>query len=627
MTIGEIRKKYLEYYVKREHIEIPSSAVVPENDPTTLFTSSGMQPLINYILGGKHPKGTRLVNSQKCFRAEDIKEVGDNRHTTFFEMLGNWSFGDYFKKEQLSWFFNFLVEELNVDPNKLYMTVFAGDKENKLPADVESVEIWENLLSSRGVTSKFVHIGSEEDGYARGMKEGERIFAYNSEKNWWSRAGVPENMPVGEPGGPDSELFYDFGTEHDVSFGKHCHPNCNCGRFMEIGNSVFMEYIKNKYGTFSKLKQQNVDFGGGLERIATIANDNSDIFLLDTMQILINELEKASGKQYKDGDKKDIYSFRIVADHVRGAVFMSDDGVVPSNKDQGYVLRRLIRRAVLFSDKLECKEGILAKLISIVIDIFKEQYPSLEKNKNTILQNIVAEEIKFRKTLKKGLREFEKIVSKSSTIIAEDAFILFTTHGFPLEITEELASERHINVDVEGFKTKMLEHQKISKSNSDKKFKGGLADNSDKTTALHTATHLMLAGLQKELGNHVHQKGSNITEERTRFDFTYNSKVERETLNRVEEYVNNAIKSGAKVSIEEMEKDKAQEVGVEGSFWEKYPDVVNVYTIEDEEGNIFSQELCGGPHVSTLNDIQGIFKIKKESSSSAGVRRIKAVLE
>jgi alanyl-tRNA synthetase len=627
MTPHDIRSAYLAYMQEREHAIIPSSSLVPENDPTTLFTGSGMQPMVPYLLGEKHPKGVRITNSQKCFRTEDIDEVGDNRHTTFFEMLGNWSFGDYFKEEQIEWMFEFMVNEVGLDPNKIYITVFGGDKENNLPADEDAPVVWKRLFEKKGIEAKVTNIGSEEEGYKRGMKAGERIFYYNAKKNWWSRAGVPSNMPAGEPGGPDSEMFYDFGTAHDVRFGEHCHPNCDCGRFVEIGNNVFMQYVKNEDGTFSELENKNIDFGGGLERIAAAAIDDGkggDVFKIDLLWGLIEKIQGLSGFSYEEKS----YAYRVIADHLRGAVFMIGDGVVPSNTDQGYFVRRLLRRAVRMGDVLGVGEAGLAGVVPVVTDMYKEQYPILHEKTAHIQEIVAGEEAKFRATLAKGLKEFAKIAQRSGGIVSgADAFVLFSTYGFPLELTQELAQEAGSTVDVAGFTQEMEQHQALSRKGAEQKFKGGLADSSEQTTMLHTATHLMLAGLRKFLGEHVHQAGSNITAERTRFDFTHPEKVPREVLDKVEVYVNEAISKGCTVAITQMNKDDAKAQGVEGSFWEKYPDVVNVYTVQDSEGNVYSRELCGGPHVEETAAIRGTFRIIKEEASSAGVRRVKAVLE
>jgi alanyl-tRNA synthetase len=643
MSGNEIRTKYLKFMERNGHVIIPSSALVPENDPTTLFTGSGMQPLVPYLMGETHPMGKRLTDSQKCFRAEDIEEVGDNRHTTFFEMLGNWSLGDYFKKDQLTWFYTFLVDEVGLDPARIYVSVFMGSDENGVPRDDESVEIWKGLMGARSVSHGVAVMGSEEEGGLRGMKDGERIFFYDSGKNWWSRAGKPQNMPIGEIGGPDSEVFYDFGTPHDTAFGPNCHPNCDCGRFLEIGNSVFIEYVKTQTG-FEKLPQSNVDFGGGLERIAAARNNDADVFKVDLLHNVIRFIEEHAGKKYDDHKT----AFRVVTDHMRGTVFMIGDDVLPSNTEQGYFVRRLIRRAVRYADMLSIPEGDLAHIAEIVIATYEAQYPNLRQKAATIVEAIKAEESQFRKTLTEGLKRFNKIdlhiqgtldkgpegkpvltqTGMTKVIGANHAFELFTTYGFPIELTEEIAKERGFTVDRAEFDAKMLEHRELSRKGAEQKFKGGLADNSEKVVMYHTATHLLLAGLRKELGTDVHQAGSNITGERLRFDFTYPERVSEEILRKVETYVNDAIKAGAEVTIETVPKSVAEtDPTIEGSFWERYPDEVKVYTVKNKDGVVYSRELCGGPHVENTGGITGTFKIVKEESSSQGVRRIKAILE
>ncbi len=641
---NDIREKYLSFMEKNGHAIVPSSALVPDNDPTTLFTGSGMQPMVPYLMGETHPKGTRIADSQKCFRAEDIDDVGDNRHTTFFEMLGNWSLGDYFKAEQIPWIAKFLFDEVGLSPEKFYITAFIGDESLGIPKDTEAAEIWQAVLAERGVSNGVGEMGSADDGAIRGMKDGERIFYYDAGENWWSRAGKPEKMPVGEIGGGDSEMFYDFGTEHDASYGEHCHPACDCGRFLEIGNSVFMEYLKTENG-FEKLPAQNVDFGGGLERIAAAANNDGDVFKIDLLWKVVEQIEELSGKKYED----DLHSFRVVTDHIRGAVFMISDNVLPSNTEQGYFVRRLLRRAVRFADILEIPEGELKNLAKSVIDTYKEHYTNLGDQEQLIIDAIAAEEAQFRITLEKGLKQFNKItlqfhvqttevdgkkvIDKTTkpvqkkAISAQNAFELFTTYGFPIELTEEIAEEKGLIVERDGFEELMKEHKEKSRAGAEQKFKGGLADSSDTVVQYHTATHLMLAGLRHFLGDHIHQAGSNITGDRMRFDFTHPEKVDRETLDQIQEFVNSAIKNGGEVSIDMMSKTDAEDdPTVEGSFWDRYPDEVKVYTMKTADGEIVSRELCGGPHVENLADIPGTFKIKKEESSSAGVRRIKAVL-
>jgi alanyl-tRNA synthetase len=619
MNSNDIRRKYLEFFKEKGHSIIPSSSLVPENDPTTLFVGSGMQPLLPYLLGQKHPMGSCLVNSQKSFRADDIEEVGDNRHTTFFEMLGNWSLGEYFKEQQLPWVFAFFTDELGLDPQNLYVTVFSGDSENNIPKDNESIAIWQRLFQEKGIVAKDIELGTEEKGYERGMQGG-RIFAYGVKKNWWSRSGIPGNMPAGEPGGPDSEVFFDFKTPHDEKFGKNCHPNCDCGRFMEIGNSVFMEYKKAENGSFQKLAQRNVDFGGGLERIAAAANNDADMFKGDLLFGVVKKIEELSGKKYEDN----LTSFRVVADHIRGACFMIADGVAPLNTDRGYFVRRLVRRAVRHADIIGIKEGTLALLAQSLIVSYQGAYQELENQKEEIEKNIQEEEQRFRATLQKGLREFEKLSTRN--ISGKEAFDLYQTYGFPLDITLELAREKGVDVDSAGFKQELKTHQETSRTAAAGRFKGGLADASYETTKLHTANHLLLAALRQVLGEHVHQRGSNITAERIRLDFSHPQKVNPEQLQQVEDLVNAKIQEGLDMAREEMPKEQAVKLGAEMEFGVKYGDVVSVYFARDKEGNAFSKEFCGGPHVKNTIELGG-FKIVKEESVSAGVRRIRAVLE
>jgi alanyl-tRNA synthetase len=636
MTINEVRTKYLKFFEGRGHTSIPSAPLVPQNDPTTLFTGSGMQPMIPYLLGEKHPLGTRITDSQKSFREVDIDEVGDNRHTTFFEMLGNWSLGDYFKKEQIGWMFEFLTKEIGIDPQNLYVTVFSGDPSINVPQDDESIDIWKSLFKTVGIEATFVAIGSEADGYRLGMSGG-RIFAYDVSKNWWSRAGVPSKMPLGEPGGPDSEMFYDFGTPHDPKYGAHCHPNCDCGRFMEIGNNVFMEYIKRESG-FEKLAQRNVDFGGGLERITAASNNNPDVFETDVFQEIISLLEHYSGKSYRDS--RYIRSFRIVADHMRAATMMLGDGVKPSNTERGYVLRRLIRRAAQHAQKLGVEidqgdESMLSRCAVIVIEKYKQAYSELDSEEvyQMITSEIWKEEKQFGRTLESGLKEFEKI-AKGGYISGADAALLFATHGFPFEMTVEISKERGIDVDEEGFKKEMEKHRELSRSGSEQKFKGGLADHSEKTTRLHTAHHLLLKALQTVLGEQVKQRGSNITQERLRIDFSYGQKMTKEQIAEAERIVNEKIAEELPVIRSTLPKDEAEKLGAEHEFGAKYPDMVSVYSVgpksateaAPEFGKAFSIEFCGGPHVQNTRELAGTFKIQKEEAVASGIRRIKAVL-
>lgn len=615
MNSEEIRDKYLKFFENKGHKIVPSAPLVPENDPTTLFTGSGMQPMIPYLLGEKHPAGTRITDSQKSFRSGDIEEVGDNRHTTFFEMLGNWSLGDYFKKEQIGWMFEFLTKEIGIDPNKLYITVFLGDDKNNIPKDTEAAKIWKEHFKTVGIEAKEVEIGSEENGYEVGMQGG-RIFYYDVKKNWWSRSGVPNNMPVGEPGGPDSEMFYEFTeVEHDPKFGKECHPNCDCGRFLEIGNNVFMEYKKNPDGTFSKLPQSNIDFGGGLERIAMAINNCPDVVEVNYRPIL-NYLEKVSGKIYKQNESE-TKAFRVISDHMKATTFLIADGVTPSNADQGYFVRRLIRRSVRFADSLGIKNSVLANIVEPIAEMYQDSYPDIKDKLEMIKNEISLEEERFRKTLEKGLKEFEK-----GTV---DPFVLFTTYGFPFELTEELAKEKGISIDIEKYKKDLEAHQALSRVGSENKFKGGLGDTSEMSVKYHTTTHLLHKALREVLGNHVQQKGSNITPERLRFDFSHPQKMTDEEKKRVEEIVNTKIKADLPVNRVVMPKAEAEKVGALHFFGDKYGDEVSVYYIGDTIDSAWSKEFCGGPHVTNTGTL-GTFKISKEEAVSAGVRRIKAVL-
>ncbi len=579
MQSSEIRKRYLDFFACREHAIVPSSSLVPENDPSVLFTTAGMQPLVPYLLGEKHPLGNRITDAQKCVRTQDIEEIGDNTHVTFFEMLGNWSFGDYFKKEAIEMCYEFLTskeEGLGLDKNRIYVTVFAGN--NDAPRDEESKEIWMSL----GVPSEKI---------------------YYLEDNWWSPG---DNGPCG----PDTEVFYDVSENGlgDMTHEEFLQAD-ERQDIVEIGNNVLIEYEKKDGVVVGKLEKKNIDFGGGLERQTMVAQGKRNVFDTDLF-VPVMEYIKENAKDY------DERGARIIADHIRTSVFMVADGVVPSNKDRGYILRRLIRRASVYAQKL----GLTTSDLSTIAMMFGEQYKSVypEVFESTGGENqIIIELRKFQETLLKGFKKFEKGI---------DPFVLATTYGFPIELTQELAKEKGIVVDREEFNEKMKKHQELSKSGSEQKFKGGLADTSEKTTMFHTATHLMLAGLRKYLGEDVFQAGSNITEERTRFDFTYPQKVEREILDKVEYYVNEVIQKKCKVKVEEMSKQSAKDMGVVGSFWEKYPEIVTVYAVECEDGIVYSRELCGGPHVENTGDIKGKFVIKKQESSSAGVRRVKAVL-
>ena len=596
MTLQEIRSKYLAFFESRGHVVLPSGNLVPEGDATTLFTSAGMQPMMPYLLGAKHPGGTRLVDSQKCFRSQDIEEVGDNRHSTFFEMLGNWSLGDYFKKEQLEFFFTFLTDKnigIGLDPQRLYVTVFGG--EGSIPKDEEAISIWKTLFNKVNIDAK----------------EGERIFVYPSKKNWWSRSGVPANMPVGEPGGPDSEVFYRFDIEHDPKFGESCHPNCDCGRFLEIGNSVFMQYIKTEDGSLQELPQKNIDFGGGLVRIAASVRNDPDIFNTDIYVPLISLLENETGYKYSDTEYQS--SFRVIADHLTASVFLIKDGVFPSNKAQGYVLRRLLRRAAV---KLYFISGIesltqLTKLVPQVVSIYQNIYFGI--GDDTVISSVVNEEIsKFTKTIDRGIKE----LNKHKTVDGKIAFDLYQSYGFPLEITAEILSQNGLSIDMDQFAAEFKKHQDLSRSTSAGMFKGGLADHSQTVTAYHTATHLLHAALRQILGEHVSQKGSNITSERLRFDFSHNEKLTDEQLHNIENLINQKIAEHIPVIKEVMPKEKALAAGALAFFGQKYPDLINVYSI----GN-FSKELCGGPHVTNTQELAKI-KVVKQESLGASARRL-----
>ncbi len=629
-----MRKRYLEFFKEREHVIIPSAPIVPGNDPTTLFTSSGMQPLLPYLLGKDHPEGNRVVNSQMSFRAGDIEEVGDNRHTTFFEMLGNWSLGDYFKAEQLPWVFEFLTSKekgLGLNPEKLYVTVFAGDAESGMESDKESVAIWQRLYKEAGIDADFVEIGTEEDGYQKGMQGG-RIFSYGAKKNWWSRAGVPANMPAGEPGGPDSEVFYDFGLPHDPKWGTECHPNCDCGRFVEIGNSVFMQFVKEADGSFTPLPKMNVDFGGGLERIAFAVLNNPDIFAIDVFESARRALEARSGKTY-GSDEATTRSFRIILDHIRASSFMLAEGVLPSNTEAGYVLRRLLRRAIREVDRLGIKEAILPEVAAGFGDAYADHYPHVKAASAKIAEELSKEEEKFRKTLAQGLKEFEKLKAVS----ADDAFTLFTTFGFPVELTEELAKERSISIDMKAVEARMKEHQDTSRAGGAQRFAGGLADHAEQTVRYHTTHHILLKALQMVLGDEVKQRGSNITSERLRIDFASPGKMTDEQKAEVEKIVNDTVYQDLPVTRTVMPREDAEKLGAQMEFGVKYPDMVSVYSVgpihatqeSPDIPNAFSLEFCGGPHVTNTSEIHEggkKFKIQKEEAVAAGIRRIKAVM-
>jgi alanyl-tRNA synthetase len=647
LTVNEIRSKFLEYMKSKGHAIVPSASLVPENDPTTLFTGSGMQPMLPYLLGQPHPLGKRIADSQKSFRSQDIEEVGDNRHTTFFEMLGNWSFGDYFKEEEVTWMWTFLIDELKLDPNNFYVTCFAGNESLGVPRDTFSAEVWKKLYATKGIDA----LVSENP--EAGLKEREKIFYYSEKKNWWSRSGVPANMPEGEPGGPDSEMFYDFDPKnekkvHENSAWKDesCHVNCDCGRFLEIGNNVFMQYKKTANG-FEELPQMNVDHGSGLERYAAALRNDPDIFNIDVFDEPKNILELLSAKKYGH-DEGVTYAMRVVLDHIRSATFLIGDGVLPGNKDQMYFVRRLIRRAVRFARNLGVNENFTKEVTSSFIDTYKDEYRNLEEKRDIILNELDKEETKFRKTLENGIKEFEKIAGKD--ISGVNAFNLLQSFGFPIELTEELAKERGITVDREAFDVEKKKHSEESRTASAGKFKGGLGGDGEMETKYHTATHLLHEALKQVLGANVQQKGSNITAERLRFDFAYGEKMTDEQKKKVEDLVNDVITQDLPVTREEVSYEEARSRGAIGLFDDKYTDKVSIgkETGKKGEADLFSLEFCGGPHVNSTGELavggihsvgssqsdnedkkkhKGPFRITKEEAVSAGVRRIKAVLE
>ncbi|MEK7597419.1 MAG: alanine--tRNA ligase [Patescibacteria group bacterium] len=592
LTHVQLRNKFAEFWKKNNHKEIPPIPLVPQNDPTTLFTGSGMQQLVPYLLGEPHPQGKRIFDIQPCFRSQDIEEVGDNRHTTFFEMMGNWSLGDYFKKEQLIWFWNFLTVELKLPKEKLYVTVFAGDKKNNLPPDEESIQIWGKI----------------------GIPEN-KIFKYGPERNWWSRAGVPDNMPAGEPGGPDSEVFYEFTQiPHDKKFGEKCHPNCDCGRFMEIGNSVFMQYKKNDDGSFSDLPAMNVDFGGGLERILAAENNDPDVFKTDAFLKIISEIERLSGKIYENNNKS---KMRIIADHLKGATFLITGGVRPGNKEHGYVLRRLLRRSAIKMHELtDGKTTDFAEIADIGVLKTYDGAQGIERKK---LQKeviaIIAEEIKkFNLSITKGLKEIKKMDKVDGKI----AFDLYQNFGFPYELTEELFREKGQEIDKKQFVLEFNKHKDLSRSASAGKFKGGLADHSEQTIKYHTATHLLHQALFDVVGSDIRQEGSNITTDRLRFDFASTLKPTEEQIKKVEKIINNKIKESLPVEYKIVPKEEALKLGAKSFFREKYPDMVKVYFIKN-----YSKEFCGGPHVKNTFEI-GKIQIYKFEKIGSNLYRIYA---
>ena len=605
MNANEIRQKFLDFQVKKGHKIIAPAPLVLENDPTTLFTGSGMQPLLRYLLGEKHPDGVRLTDSQPCLRLQDIEDVGDPRHTTVFEMLGNWSLGDYFKKEMIPWSYEFLTDEkyLGIPADQIAVTVFGGD--DTIPRDDEAAALWENA----------------------GIKK-ENIYFMPRENNWWGPAGLTG------PCGTDTEMF----VIRKPKCSPSCNPDCNCGAFLEIWNDVFMRFNKQADGSFTELSQKNVDTGMGLERALCVLGGKSSVYETDIFEGAIEVISALTGKQY--GESEEVTrAFRVLLDHCRTATFMLGDekGIVPSNTDQGYILRRIIRRAVRFGRKIDLPEGSLSKISAAFIAYYKDVYPELKRNEKLIAEELEKEESKFNKTLQQGLKEFEKCVNSlerknafmaqkdpayvpEKVIGGKQAFHLYDTYGFPVEITDEMAKERGLGVDMEGYKAAFEEHQSKSKAGSEQKFACGLADHKEETTRLHTATHLLHAALKKVLSPDVNQKGSNITEERLRFDFNYPQPMTKEQIQAVEDMVNDVIAQKIPVVMKELSLDEAKAEGFTGLFESKYGEKVKTYSVGD-----FSREICGGPHVENTGEL-GKFRIAKEQSCASGIRRIKAVL-
>ena len=607
MNSKELREKYINFFISKGHKRIPSASVVPQNDPTVLFTTAGMHPLVPYLLGETHPEGTRLVNVQKCVRTGDIEDVGDSTHNTFFEMLGNWSLGDYFKDESIRWSFEFLTDAryLGIDSKRIKVTVFEGDED--APKDEESIAIWQECFKSVGIDAQVWNGKNNEEA---------KIFPLPKDDNWWGPAGITG------PCGPDTEIFIDLekSTNYDnCPDGSDCKPGCHCGRYVEIWNNVFLQYNKNAEGGFEVLSQRNVDTGMGLERTLAMLNGYKHIYESDVLKPIVDKVKELSSNQ----DEK---SARIVSDHIRTSVFMINDGVTPSNVDRGYILRRLIRRAIRSARTLEMQEKFMPILVDVIMGIYGEEYPELLQNKNKIVEELTKEEEKFGKTLETGIRELGKI----EEIDGEKAFNIFQTYGFPYEMIVEELERRGFAFDEkklkDEFDEKFKTHQDLSRTASSGKFKGGLADSSVETTRLHTAAHLLLQALRLVLGDHIFQKGSNITAERLRFDFSHPDKMTDEEKKKVEAIVNEQIRKALPVKFEEMNLEDAKRLGAMGVFESKYGEKVKVYVMGDESIGIFSKEICGGPHVGNTSEL-GHFRIAKEESSSSGVRRIKAVLE
>lgn len=608
ITSQELREKYIKFFEDKGHRRIPSAPLVPENDPTVLFTTAGMHPLVPYLMGEVHPEGQRLVSVQKCVRTGDVDDVGDSTHNTFFEMLGNWSLGDYFKEDSIRWSFEFLTDEkwLGIDPGRLKVTVFAGDQD--APRDEEAIRLWKECFAAVGVSAG---VWNEKDG-----AEDARIFPLSKDDNWWGPAGITG------PCGPDTEIFIDLGrkvNEDGCDVPGECRPGCHCGRYVEIWNNVFMEYNKTSEGDFEPLKQKNVDTGMGLERTVAMLGGFDNSYECDVLRPLVEAVQKHS-------PRRDQKAERIVADHLRTGIFMLSDGVTPSNLERGYILRRLIRRAIRNLRTLETKEIFWEYFVGKMVEIYGEEYVNITEKQEEILVELRKEEGKFARTLEAGLRE----IGKLKEVSGRRAFYLFQTFGFPLEMIFEEMKKRGVKVAEEEvraeFEAEFKKHQELSRTASAGKFQGGLADHSEETTKLHTAAHLLLQALREVLGEHVYQKGSNITAERLRFDFSHPDKLTDEEKRRVEDLVNAQIEKKLPVHFEEMPLSEAQRLGAMGIFEAKYGDRVKVYVVGSEERGVFSREICGGPHVENTSTM-GHFRIKKEESSAAGVRRIKAILE
>ena len=626
MNAQDIRNAYLKFFEDRGHAVLKRAPLVLHDDPTTLFTGSGMQPMIPYLLGEAHPKGVRLTDSQTCLRAQDIDDVGDNRHTTFFEMLGNWSLGDYFKDQQIRWMWEFLTEVVGLDPKKLYVTCYSGNEAYGIPKDEEAAGVWRELFADAGIQADTADIGSEESGYARGVQPGERIFFYDGSKNWWSRNGNEANTPVGDPCGPDSEMFYEFDfIEHDKKWGENCHPNCDCGRFMEIGNNVFMAYKKVGEGQFEELQQKNVDQGSGLERIAAAVLDSPDVFKISLMWPIVEKLQALSGKEYA----RHTENMRVIADHLRAATFLAVDGCVPSNKEQGYVMRRLIRRAIRYSFELGVQQNFLQEVVPVIADMYAQDFPEVAENREQVIAVLVKEEKAFRQTLRNGLKQMQKYAKDGLT--GEELFTLYDTYGFPVELSVEEAYKQEIAVPQnwrEEFERKMEEQRNRSRTARKGEFHGGLEGTDLIHLKYHTATHLLGQALREVVSKDIQQHGSNITSERLRFDFN-SDKLTADQKQAVEDLVNQWIDEDYPVSFKVYPTAEALSMDVIGAFGERYGDDVKVYRIGTPEKQI-SFEVCGGPHVehtAVLKEDGKRFKITKEEASSAGVRRIKAILQ